>query len=213
MFVGGRKTIFERVLTIMALAMAMASVTRKMTTSALSSAPKFNFGAASSKIPLAFGIEAPGVPMKPGGKYNDPESVPTEVMNEWTDFLKENNVKRTLCLLNPKELDCYSKPGYASFLEEQGITPACVNVFEEDASEKLLEAYKAAVESGEKIAVHCSGGEGRTGVVLGALLMKEAGLTVEEAEAEVMSSAESAGVVRKLSPDKVNKLLDSGTLG
>lgn len=196
----------------MALAFASSSFTRRMTTSALSASPKFNFGAASSKIPLAFGIEAPGTPMKPDGKYNDAESVPVDVINEWGDFLKENDVKRTICLLNEKELNCYAKPGYVSLLEEKGITPALVNVFEEGANEKLLAAYKAAVESGEKIALHCSGGEGRTGVAIGALLMKEAGLTVEEAETEVMSSAETANVVRKISGAKVTKLLDSGSL-
>ena len=132
---------------------------------------------------------------------------------EWTDYLSVNDVKRTLCLLIPEELDCYADPGYADLLKSKGITPNLVNVFEDGASEKCLAAYKEAAAAGEKIAVHCSGGEGRTGVVIGALLMKEAGLDANEAESDVMAAAADAGVKRKLSASKVEKLVSNGTLG
>lgn len=64
----------------------------------------YNFGNVSEKAPTVFGVEAPGVPMKPGGKYNDPGSVPNSVVEDWAVFLKENGVTRTLCLLKQEEL-------------------------------------------------------------------------------------------------------------
>jgi hypothetical protein len=195
-----------RVLTTVA---ALSSLSRTFSTALTM---KYNFGAASSKTPLLFGVEAPGVPMKPGGQYNDPKSVPNAVVEEWADFLVQQDVRRTLCLLNPEELACYEDPGYAELLKSRGITPALVNVFEEGASDKLIEAYEEADKAGEKIAVHCSGGEGRTGVAIGAILVKEAGLSPEEAEKEVMKAAEETGAKRKLAAAKVEKLLEKGTL-
>eukprot|EP00586_Coscinodiscus_wailesii_P022047 CAMPEP_0172498026 /NCGR_PEP_ID=MMETSP1066-20121228/108382_1 /TAXON_ID=671091 /ORGANISM="Coscinodiscus wailesii, Strain CCMP2513" /LENGTH=164 /DNA_ID=CAMNT_0013271125 /DNA_START=75 /DNA_END=566 /DNA_ORIENTATION=+ len=127
--------------------------------------PKFNFGPASKRAPLLHGVEAPGVPMKPGGKYNDPQSVPNAAVQEWITYMKENDVKRTLCLLKPDELSCYADPGYESLLSDAGIRPTVVNVFEEGSRDECLRAYEEAVAAGEKVAVHCSGGEGRTGLV------------------------------------------------
>jgi len=172
----------------------------------------YNFGKASSRIPLVFGVEAPGVPMKPGGKYNEKESVPTEVVEQWADYLKEQGVSRTLCLLKQEELDCYANPGYASILESKGIKPSLVDVFQPEAGDKCWAAYQEAVESGEKIAVHCSGGEGRTGVVLGTLLAKDAGISSEDAASEILSTAEAEEVVRKVGAAKLDKLLNDNTL-
>merc|ERR1719266_548772 len=142
--------------------------------SPLATSPKpFNFGAATPRLPLLFGVEAPGVPLKPDGRYNTPQSVPLEVVDEWTSFLRDNhNVKRTLCLLKPEELACYENPGYEELLRERGMTPVVVNVFEEGAKDKCQLAYEEAERAGERLAVHCSGGEGRTGLVLGALMME-----------------------------------------
>eukprot|EP00978_Attheya_sp_CCMP212_P034372 scaffold143762_cov53-Attheya_sp.AAC.6 len=178
----------------------------------LGMAVRFNFGSASPKAPLLFGVEAPGVPMKPGGAYNDPESVPVEIVNEWSDYLKEQNVKRTLCLLKPDEMGCYASPGYVELLQTQGIKPVVVNVFEEGACDKALAAYEEAVSAGEKIAVHCSGGEGRTGVVMGAILVKNTDITSAEAEAVIIAAAEAENVIRKPAAAKIDKLLKDGTL-
>jgi len=180
---------------------------------ALATSNKFNFGIASSKSSLLFGVEAPGVPMKPGGSYNDPQSVPTSIVDEWIDHLQENDIKRTLCLLKPDELECYSDPGYVELCKAGGVTPTVVNVFDPDASTKVVEAYQQAMEAGEKIAVHCSGGEGRTGVVMGAILVSEGLVTSsEEAETDILATAEQEGVNRKPAAAKIDKLLKDGTL-
>ena len=78
--------------------------------------------------------------------------------------------------------------------------------------EKCVKAYKDASKAGDNIAVHCSGGEGRTGVVIGALLCSEAGFETSEVEGEVLAAAEDAGAKRKLSVSKVDKLLSKGSL-
>ena len=120
---------------------------------------------------------------------------------------------RTLCLLKQEELDCYVEPGYAAILEAKGITPALVDVFQDGAADKIKAAAKAAADAGEKLAVHCSGGEGRTGLALGAVLTSrvEGGMTAAEAAEEVVAHAAATGVVRKVKPEKLESLLTTGT--
>jgi len=202
--------------TLSSLSIAVSLMMRRLmttTTSGLSNPMvKYNFGAATSKLPGLFGIEAPGTPMKPDGPYNEKGSVPNDVVRSWVDFIGEKGVKRTLCLLTPEELDCYANPGYEAILAELGVKSHLVNVFEDGAHQKCVEAYREAREAGESMVLHCSGGEGRTGAVIGALLVSESGLAASEAEAEVLATAESEGTKRKLSAKKVEKLTGSGTL-
>lgn len=60
------------------------------------------------------------------------------------------------------------------------------------------------------MAVHCSGGEGRTGLALGALLVSECGMSVEDAATEVVSHAAELGNVRKVKTEKLEALLANG---
>ena len=59
---------------------------RRMTSAAFSASPKYNFGAATSKLPFLFGVEAPGTPKKPDGLYNEKGSVPSDVGELITDW-------------------------------------------------------------------------------------------------------------------------------
>jgi protein-tyrosine phosphatase len=173
--------------------------------------PKYNFGSASEKAAWLNGVEAPGVPMKPGGKYNDPGSVPNDVVEAWAAFLKEQGVTRTICLLKQEELDCYAAPGYEAILRANGIEPALVDVFQAGSRDGILDAARAAKEAGEKVALHCSGGEGRTGLGLGAILADQCGMSVEEAAAEVVTHAGATGVTRKVKAEKLAGLMEKGT--
>jgi|AntAceMinimDraft_1070359.scaffolds.fasta_scaffold07765_3 protein-tyrosine phosphatase len=170
----------------------------------------YNFGSVSEKAPAVFGVEAPGVPMKPGGVYNEAGSVPNAVVEEWAAFLKAEGVTRTICLLKAEELACYAAPGYAKILEAQGITPSMVDIFQEGASDAIKAAAGAAKAAGEKVAVHCSGGEGRTGLALGAVLVSECGMTPPDAAAEVVRHSAELGTVRKVKTEKLEALLANG---
>ncbi len=173
---------------------------------------RYNFGPSSHRMPLVFGMEAPGVPLKPGGSYNEPGSVPNDVVQCWIDHLKTNGISRTLCLLNSSELACYADPGYKALCEASGIKPALVDAFAPGAKDGVLQALTEAYAAEENIAVHCSGGEGRTGLVLAACLVEKCGLSAEEAEREIMETAGAEGVVRKVVAAKVTKFLTNGTL-
>ena len=172
--------------------------------------PQYNFGTASEKATWLNGVEAPGVPMKPGGKYNDPGSVPNDVVEAWAAFLKEQGVTRTICLLKKEELDCYAAPGYEAILKAAGVEPAMVDIFQEGAKDSILDAARAAKEAGDKVAIHCSGGEGRTGLGLGAILADQCALSAEEAAAEVVTHAGATGVARKVKPEKLSALIENG---
>ena len=172
--------------------------------------PQYNFGTASEKATWLNGVEAPGVPMKPGGKYNDPGSVPNDVVEAWAAFLKEQGVTRTICLLKKEELDCYAAPGYEAILKAAGVEPAMVDIFQEGAKDSILDAARAAKEAGDKVAIHCSGGEGRTGLGLGAILADQCALSAEEAAAEVVTHAGATGVTRKVKPEKLSALIENG---
>ena len=173
----------------------------------------YNFGAASPRlIPLVYGVEAPGTPGKQGSAYaaQEPDSICNVVVTEWAAVLKAAGIRRTLCLLKPAELACYSPPGYATLLEQEGLTPACESLKEDGAWARISDTLLSAEAAGDKIAVHCSAGEGRTGVVLAAFLAAHKGLSVEAAVAEVAEAAAAASVVRKCDVATVAALLANG---
>jgi len=78
-------------------------------------------------------------------------------------------MKHVLSLLNDEEYAFYAEPGYVEGLKNAGFDQSkitCVNVFDAGAADKTEAALASAKAAGEKLVLHCSGGEGRTGVVL-----------------------------------------------
>lgn len=172
----------------------------------------YNFGPASSLIPLVYGLEAPGTPGKAGSPYaaQEPSTICNVVVTEWAAMLRLAGIARTLCLLTPDELACYSPPGYASLVEQQGLRPACESVYADGAWDRICAVLAAAEAAGEKVAVHCSAGAGRTGLVLAAFLVAHKGLSAEQAVREVRDAAAAASVTRKCEVDKVEAFLARG---
>ena len=90
-------------------------------------------------------------------------------VEEWATFMKAQGISRVLCLHNDEELGFYQEPGYVEGLRKAGFDAnkiSCVNVFTAGAGDKTEAALAENKASGEKLLVHCSGGEGRTGNVL-----------------------------------------------
>ena len=69
----------------------------------------------------------------------------------------------------------------------------------------LLAAFADAHASGERVVVHCRGGQSRTGLALATWLVGHHGLSAAQAAEEVLRGATAAGVVRFASADKVAK--------
>ena len=70
--------------------------------------------------------------------------------------------------------------------------------------------HPAPLHHGDKIAFHCSGGEGRTGLALGLVLHSECGLSAEEAADAIKQTAAKENVVRKVTPDKIQVFMKLG---
>jgi protein-tyrosine phosphatase len=60
----------------------------------------------------------------------------------------------------------------------------------------LVGAFAAAHAAGERVVVHCRGGQSRTGLALGAWLQAQHGVSAEAAAAEVMRAAGEQKLIR-----------------
>eukprot|EP00798_Chlamydomonas_sp_ICE-L_P000656 gene656-2091_t len=71
---------------------------------------------------------------------------------------------------------------------------------EADASQTqaVVDAVQAAVNANEKVVIHCWAGVRRTGLLLGAYLCAQYGMSAEEATAEVMGHAKTQDTERKV---------------
>ena len=114
---------------------------------------------------------------------------------EWMKFVSDSGIRRVCCLLPPEQLSYYD----CNLLEEYRVRFGEANVCSAPVEDyhlceaRLLEAVVLPflAESDRRalpIVVHCSGGSGRTGHVLAAWLVRQRGLSVEEALAAVAAT-------------------------
>lgn len=175
---------------------------------------QYNFGPATATPSgtggdnLMYGCQRPGA----SDEFSKPGAIPPEEVTKWTTFLKNQGVARVLCLLNKGELEFYQPPGYQSLVEQAGLKVTMCDVFTPNAKDVAIKAFEEMEQTNEKMAIHCSGGEGRTGVVMGAWLVHKKGMTPEEAEHEILEAAKETKTVRKPSAGKIAKFLEAGTL-
>ena len=108
-------------------------------------------------------------------------------------------------------------------LEKRNIHATMCNLSIPGSKDIALNALRDAVENKECIAVHCSGGEGRTGVILG-LWCSSVGVassstiettietTIKDASDYVLKEAKKLNVVRKPNVHKITTLIEKGYL-
>jgi len=173
----------------------------------------FNFASCTSKdTEVIFGAERPGC----GEAFDKLGAIPPEEVKTWADFMKKQGVKRVLSLLTDEEYAFFGGEGYKDELvknngfDEEKVT--LVNVYAPGAATETLKAIKDAKEGNEKLVVHCSGGEGRTGLVLAQYLCQIEGMTAEDAVNNVLDTASEKKVVRRTKPEKLEKFIKNGTL-
>lgn len=76
-----------------------------------------------------------------------------------------------------------------------------VSIPTEDEMRGILARIKAAVEAGETCYVHCWGGVGRTGTVVGCWLVQDTGISADEAIAKIAQMRRDTPDGRKRSPE------------
>lgn len=140
---------------------------------------QFKFGPARPGEPTVFGAQRPG--------YNA-TLVGEDLVEAWIDFMKRNNIARVCCLLPPEQLAFYKKDLLASYRRSFGSKNVshveakdCHLCDPSDLDTKILPFLRESEEEGKPVVVHCSGGSGRTGHVLAAWLVRQRGLSVDEA--------------------------------
>ncbi len=129
------------------------------------------FGAASRDERIVFGAQRPGYPS---------ERVEEQSVVEWIDFMRKNNIRRVLCLLEKCQLGYYSSlPAGLLDLYKQEFGPDKIkyksirdyHLCEKRKLKGILDFVNLADEADEMVVIHCSGGSGRTGHVLACWLV------------------------------------------
>jgi len=137
--------------------------------------------AASGRDSTAYGSERPGM----NNEWNFMNSIPDSAVDEWVAHMKSNGISRVISLLSAKELTFYTTPLEELYHRAFGKSWRELNLRKEGALEKAMQYLDDAADNGEKVVIHCSGGQGRTALILASWLVHKYGLTPEEAVTEV----------------------------
>ncbi len=137
----------------------------------------YKFAPASEHEPIVFGSARPG--------YSNKQ------VNEWTEFMQNQDIQRVCCLLPESQLRRYSNL-LDVYRQTFGLDQVCWTPIEdfhfadpEILIHQILPFLALANQHQEKVVVHCSGGIGRTGHVLAAWLVAGRGLSNQDAIAAV----------------------------
>jgi len=173
----------------------------------------FNFGPATlSENELVHGCERPGC----GKVFDAPGAIAPSEVGVWADFMKGKGIKRVLSLLNEKEYTYYAGDGYkGELVNANGFDPekvTLVDVYKPGAAQESLAALQAAKNANEKLVLHCSGGKGRTGLILAQYLCSLEGYGPEQASKVIMETAAATGTERKVKLSNLEKYCKNGCL-
>jgi protein-tyrosine phosphatase len=133
----------------------------------------YKFAAASENELIVFGSAQPG--------YSD------EQVNQWIEFMQNQDIKRVCCLLTEFQLIRYTNL-LEVYQQTFGIERVCWApipdfqlVKRNTLMRHILPFLVVADQSQEKVVIHCSGGVGRTGHILAAWLVAGRGFSNEAA--------------------------------
>lgn len=111
-------------------------------------------------------------------------------IDEWTALLDDAGVGRVVCLLSDTEASRYGLPeAYADRFSIDHVPIRDRHLPDAEALDRAVDVLDAANYAGERAAVHCNAGLGRTGIVAAAWLTRSHGFRPEGA----IETVEAAG--------------------
>jgi hypothetical protein len=165
--------------------------------------PARGFAAAAASEPTVFGARRPGFPFP---------IVAADTVDGWLDWMQEQQIRRVVCLLPPRQLTGYPDL-LASYRQHFGAANVCWSPIDDfkladpaALTGVILPFLAEADGQRERVVVHCSGGVGRTGHVLAAWLVSFRGMFNEEAIAAVRQSGRNPREARN---PQLDQLLDT----
>ena len=175
----------------------------------------YNFSKASSRDDIVYAACRPGHAHPREGLIVTPRGPPTKVepVAKWVDFMKDRGIKRVLCLLTRSELTFYSESllaQYRKLFANDDVVETVSDIYSKDARKRILEALDSAARANEKIVIHCSAGQSRSGACCALWLHHRYKLPIDEAVDEVNSFASRANVYRQATGDALLKMLSVG---
>jgi protein-tyrosine phosphatase len=134
----------------------------------------FHFGPARTGEATAYGARAPGPSLNS--------------ILEWTRFMRRQGVSRVCCLLDREQVAAFSVDLGAEYKRQFGADRVLMWPVEdhhlcahEALVENILPFLRTAELLGERVVVHCWGGNGRAGHVLAAWLVAARGMSPQAA--------------------------------
>jgi protein-tyrosine phosphatase len=107
---------------------------------------------------------------------------------QWIKFMQQQEIRRVCCLLESKQLARYPIDLLETYRQEftaKYVLWQPIKDFQLPPAEILIERIMpfliSAAEKQQKTVVHCSGGVGRTGIVLASWLVSQRGFSNQEA--------------------------------
>jgi protein-tyrosine phosphatase len=143
----------------------------------------FNFGPASDRDTIFFTCE------RPEGDEGDAKMITNKNVQNWIEYMKSQNIKHVLVLLDDNELEIYEEPGLLDLYEAGGLGYFRAPMGEMGASQRVVDYVKEKEKKGEKVVAHCTHGMGRSGRVAAGWVAARYGVSPEKATEEAMNTA------------------------
>jgi len=155
----------------------------------------YNFAPCSGLDAIVYGSERPGSPGYHRG------GIPSAEVDEWVRFVRDQGIRRVICLLDRGALGQYRDDLLAG---QRAAFDEALHVCIEDFSAppvgellRILAALESAEKAGHPVVVHCWAGLGRTGLALAAWLRHRHERGTDDAIELVCAHAASHGATRR----------------